>query len=288
MKSSIFAIQLLILLLLAGSVRAANYPIRQYTAADSIMAVELINSPEIRQGDADTRLNLFIEKTKGLPYTGGTLEGEREELTVNMHEFDCVTLVQTYLALVKAATRVNPVWRDFTDALVSIRYRKGELDGYPSRTHYTADWISDNVYRGNIKEITADIETPLNTHKTLDYMSTHASQYPALKDSVNLEGVKRIEMGFRNFKIPYLKKEVAAKRSAAQHLRSGDVIVFITRDSGLDASHLGLIKMINGEPYLFHASSSQRKVTLESTPLKDYFKRNGRNLLGFRILRPAD
>ena len=43
-------------------------------------------------------------------------------------------------------------WRDFIYNLKRMRYRSGEINGYPSRLHYVSDWIVDNRFRGNFAD----------------------------------------------------------------------------------------------------------------------------------------
>ena len=137
----------------------------------------------------------FASQLIDSPYKANTLEGDQEYLSINVHEFDCVTLVETAIALAKTSVAPSPSWRSFASNLESIRYRKGTMDGYSSRLHYMTDWIADNVYRGNIKELTQEIEGATTIVKSLNYMSRHKEQYKALSDSANLTEIKRVEMG---------------------------------------------------------------------------------------------
>ena len=81
----------------------------------------------------------------GTPYAGGTLEHVPEILTVNLHETDCILLVETCTAmtlLLKECTDGGiPSFEDFCAMLRTLRYRDGITDGYPSRLHYTSEWL---------------------------------------------------------------------------------------------------------------------------------------------------
>lgn len=222
---------------------------------------------------------------ENVPYVAHTLEDSIESLTINVHQFDCMTFVETVIALVQSTSVSNPTWRDFSRYLESIRYRQGVMDGYVSRLHYVADWIADNTYRGNLREITADIAGSSSMAKSLDYMTKNSKSYPAMADSVVYAGIKKVEMGYRNHRIPYIKKELISKKSVWVQLRDGDIMVILSKTNGLDASHIAFIKMIDGVPYLLHASSSEGKVVLTKESIKENFKHTGRTSPGVRILR---
>ena len=55
----------------------------------------------------------------------------------------------------------------------------------------------------------------------------------------------------------------------------------------LDVSHMGIIVIEKGEPYLLHASSSHGKVEITNVPLSEFMKKN-RSLTGIRVIRLAE
>lgn len=214
-----------------------------------------------------------------VPYVGGTLEGEQEQLTVNTEELDCTTFVETALAMAMTLESRRTSWRDYINNLESLRYRGGNVNGYPSRLHYVSDWIVDNSHRGNMKEVTDRVGPCTSKVKTLDFMSEHRNSYPALADSTNYEGIKRMEMGYRSHKYNFIK----ATNVAVAELQDGDVVALVTNTPGLDVTHLGIIKMIDGVPHLMHASSKQKKVIVDPLTFGDYLRRN--RTPGFRVFR---
>lgn len=221
----------------------------------------------------------------GTPYVAHTLEGEPEMLTVNIDELDCTTFAETVMALALTIGEGRSSWRDFTYHLERLRYRQGEIDGYPSRLHYICDWAVDNTYRGNFKDA-----TPLMPHcvykvKTIDFMSRHADRYPALADSANLARVKAVEDGYRNCRFPYIKTIDLGKKETVAAMRNGDILAFVSKVDGLDVTHLGIL-VIGGDgvPHVMHASSSEGKVVLTESALADFVKRN-RAFEGVRFFR---
>ncbi len=215
----------------------------------------------------------------GTPYVAGTLECTPEQLTINTDELDCTTFVETALALAMTIESNRTSWRDFINNLEVLRYRNGRVNGYPSRLHYVSEWIVDNSHRGILSEVTDRVGNASAQIKTLDFMSSHRNLYPALADSANFAGIKNVEMGYHSHKYPYIKYT----NIGSARLNDGDVVALTTNTKGLDVTHLGIIKIIDGRPHLMHASSKQKKVIVDELPLADYMKRN--RTQGIRVIR---
>src|SRR6266403_4862921 len=84
----------------------------------------------------------------GQPYKPNPLIGSAdtaEVFTASFDGFDCVTYIETVLALARASN-VN----DFTDSLRKIRYDRGRIQ-WERRNHYMTQWIRNNVREGRIK-----------------------------------------------------------------------------------------------------------------------------------------
>lgn len=220
------------------------------------------------------------------PYVAGTLEDdEKEWLTINVHEFDCMTFVETLYALTRTTLDNRYSWRDYAQNLENVRYRGGELGDYATRLHYVSDWIVNNSYRGNIREVTASIEGAKEATKTLNYMTTNRSKYPQLIDNDEMyEKIKNHEIGYRLHRYYYIKKEWVFEKKTKAGLRSGDIVAILTKTEGLDVSHMGIIVEDNGTLKLLHASSSAGKVILEKDDLRETLRIN-RNWTAIRIIR---
>lgn len=137
-------------------------------------------------------------------------------------------------------------WHDFVYNLEQIRYRGGNIDGYPSRLHYISDWIVDNSHRGILQEVTDRIARADYMVKTIDYMSSHRDAYKALTDSANFAGIKNAEIGYRSHRFPIIKPQ----NLKTADIREGDIIAITTSIKGLDVSHIGIATVINGVPHL--------------------------------------
>ncbi len=201
-----------------------------------------------------------------------------------MDELDCTTFVETVLALAYTAGEGRSSWRDFIHNLEKIRYRNGIMNGYSSRLHYISDWIIDNSHRGNFNEATDLFPSYSYQIKTLDFMSTNRSSYKALSDSTEYERIKSTEIGYRNHRFPYIKREHLRKKEIMKAFKAGDVVALTTRIKGLDVSHLGFITFADGTPHLLHASLKEGKVTIEKLPLHESMMK-GRSNTGIRVIR---
>lgn len=225
------------------------------------------------------------ELLEGRPYVGHTLEGDVEQLVINVDQLDCVTFVENCFALAMTVKEGRRSWREFSRNIESLRYRKGVQKGYDSRLHYTTDWITDNVYRGNISDVTPMLPGAKSLTKTLNFMTRHRDLYPALQDEEVYQRCREIEEGLRSMRIPYMTKESANQKNVIEELRDGDMISFVSPKEGLDSSHVALLRIINGKPYMMHASLKGKKVVFEKEPLYSYLKYYKRDAPGFRVLR---
>lgn len=233
--------------------------------------------------DINDRVIAITQEFIGTPYVGATLNvPSGEQLYVNTTGLDCLTFVETVISLASAAATDSHSVEDYLRKLRSIRYRDGAIDGYPSRLHYISEWSIDNGRRGNIKEISGECRLSEKKVKTIDFMTRNRNLYPALKDEAVFQAIKENEKPLKDLHyaiIPTAEVNHAAKN----FLKSGDIVAIETTKPGLDVSHVGVINIQNGIPYLIHASSKYKKVINDTLPLRDYLKRQGSP--GIRVFR---
>ncbi len=241
----------------------------------------LINAEKI--GDPNQRIAWIAKEFIDRPYVAHTLEGEPEMLTVNLDQLDCTTFVETVMALAFTAGEGRTSWRDFIFNLEKLRYRNGQLNGYPSRLHYISDWIVNNSHRGNFKEVTSDFPSVSYAVKTLNFMSSNRKSYPALKSDDNFMRIKDVEMGYRQHRFPYIKWGETNDKKVIAEMLDGDILAFTCNLKNLDVTHMGILTMVDGTPHVLHASLSAKKVTISKYPLHEYLRRNG--MTGIRIIR---
>ena len=180
----------------------------------------------------------------GRPYVSDSLIGgpdEPEKLVVNLEAFDCVTFIESILALARSRSR-----KGFIDELKRTRYREGRVE-WSSRLHYFSDWMKSSQKRGAINIRTRGpgsriIETKLGV----------------------VEGLPERRVRFHV--VPKQKVHLARRR-----ISDGSIVAFASTRSKLDFFHTGLIFNEEGM-LLYHASRKAKKVIAE--PLTDYLKRN--------------
>ena len=234
--------------------------------------------------DPNGLVEFYARQLLGTPYVAHTLEADEEVLTINIHELDCLTFIETLYALTRATLNQRYSWRDYAANIENVRYRGGTMGDYSSRIHYISEWIIDNHMRGNLVEVTPDLPHADYLVKNIDYMTKHPDLYRQLKDdSVMVEKIRAHEL--RRHRFPYLKRSWLNDKGVKAALRSGDFVSLVTKMDGLDVSHNGIIVIDEkGDPYLLDASMSGGKVMLESKPLFKYLERS-KNNIGVRIFR---
>ncbi|MDE5607405.1 MAG: DUF1460 domain-containing protein [Muribaculaceae bacterium] len=244
----------------------------------------LIKAAEIK--NSQDRTLWIAEEFVGTPYAAGTLEGEEELLRINLDSMDCTTFAETVITMAYTAGEKRTSWRDYVYNLERMRYRGGNINGYTSRLHYFSDWVVDNVHRGNIKEVTSRMPVNDWSVKTIDFMTENREKYPKLADQDEFEKMKNCEIGYKNHRFPYIKVSRLSSKDMVNALQDGDLIALTTKMPGLDVTHMGFIKKIDGNLHLIHASSKKGKVIIDDTKLTDYMRKTGAT--GIRVIRLAE
>ncbi len=220
----------------------------------------------------------------GTDYVGGTLEGEGPEVCrVDLTGLDCVTFYESVLCMARILKKGKTSFADFIQELTFTRYRKGILIDYPSRLHYTSDWIHDNQEKNVVKNITKELggeDFPVR----VSFMSENPSYYLSLRESPEfIKTITEIEHEINGRKHWFIPRENIKK--VQKHLQTGDIIAVATNKKGLDYSHTGLIFRDNQERIRFcHASSAKGKVLLD-TELDKYIK-SVNTYTGITVARP--
>jgi hypothetical protein len=118
------------------------------------------------------RMNVISARLLGRPYITHPLIGsptQPEQFVTRMDGFDCVTYLETVLALAAA--------RDVESALErlrALRYAKGKIS-YATRLHYTTHWNRANIQLGFLQDLTQGDGT-LERTKTLNLLRSLAPQ----------------------------------------------------------------------------------------------------------------
>lgn len=224
---------------------------------------------------------------RGIPYSGGTLEGSVEKCRVSLKGLDCVTFFESSLAIARLIRVGTPLDAShLQDEVQRLRYRGGVVEGYTSRLHYFVDWGSENQVNGVVHDITGSFERASPDNRRINFMSNHVNAYAALKESPeNVERIMKIEDAINSRKRHYLKKAYIGETE--ENLLTGDIIGITTTIQGLDVSHTGMVyRDEEGRVRLLHASLKQKKVILD-VELAKYLAGN-RKQTGIIVLRPID
>ena len=229
----------------------------------------------------------------GTPYEAFTLEAyikgggdpkDVEPLTLSLTRFDCVTLVESCIAIARASDDgVRPTWAKFSREVERMRYRGGKRHGYATRLHYFSEWISDGEKRGLVKDLGEELGGSNDT-RPLRFMTEHRSSYPALADDPVFAAIGEMER-----RLDGSPRFVVATEKIAgvqDRLQTGDVIAFATGIAGLDVTHAAFAyRGTDGVLRVLHAPLSGGSVEITRTTLPEYVAKI-RRATGILVARP--
>jgi hypothetical protein len=204
------------------------------------------------------RMEIFSRHFLGCPYTTNPLIGSRsvpEVFVASFDGFDCVTYMETILALSRASTA-----GEFDDWLRKIRYAGGSVQ-WIRRNHYMIGWIRNN---GSVKKLPVTIVAPAGVRTVVKQRDLH-----------ELPGLPAGPMRFECVPKPAIRK-------LAPHVQTGDLIFFVSTKPDHDIFHCGILVRDGERLLLRHASRSQGGVVEQD--LNDFLKAN--RMAGVIMVRP--
>jgi hypothetical protein len=205
---------------------------------------------------AGSRIEVISRHFLGHSYKPNPLIGSAdtaEVFTASLDGFDCVTYIETVVALARASN-VN----DFTEWLRKIRYDRGRIE-WKRRNHYMTLWIRKNMHEGIVRPIPMPSVPTLSKERVLDAVCGLAAQRIRLK-CVPKASVRRLET----------------------HLLSGDLIFFVSTRKNLDVFHAGIIMRDGKRVLMRHAARSQGFVVEQE--VNEFLKAN--RMTGVIAVRP--
>ncbi len=255
----------------------------------ALRAEELVR-PGVPLGRAAARVG---ELAAGTPYEPGTLEAylgdagaspALEPLTLSLTRFDCVTLVESCLAVARTASAPGaPSWEAFGREVERMRYRGGTRLGYASRLHYFSEWITDGEARGLIRDLGPELGGVADA-RPLRFMTEHRASYPALVDEEALSAISAMERRLDG--VPRRVIPTDHIPEVADRLESGDVLAFATELPGLDVSHAAFAYRDGGGTLrVLHAPLSGGVVEVTRSTLPEYVAAI-RRATGILVARP--
>lgn len=256
----------------------------------SWLHTESLTDPALPVARAGTRVGEFAI---GSPYEAFALEAyikaggdpsRKEPLTLSLTRFDCVSLVESCLAVARAADDGVPArWNRFAREMERMRYRGGERGSYSTRLHYFSEWITDGAKRGLLRELGEELGG-VQDARLLRFMTEHRASYPALAHDGVFREVGEMERGLDA--LPRWMIPTARIPDASDRIESGDVLAFATAIPGLDVTHaafayrdsLGVLRVL-------HAPLSGGAVEISALPLPGYVAAIKRST-GILVARP--
>lgn len=261
--------------------------IRYQSPQDSEKVMEIITQASKGETYGD-KITEAAKAMQGIPFGKAADNDSLGTIMIRLDSLSQREFIYLAMAAAKTAEQSLPTLREFERNIENISRRKGVDEGFTSQFLYGADWINDNIYRGNLKEMTEYLGGGGFRTKTLDYVSRHPEEFPAMKDSVTAAKIKIVEFGFRSHRIPHMKKQSIGNKAVKDLLQNGDIIIMNPPDIDFDIYDIGIVSMENGEPTLIHIPRNQGKVVLDPFPLTRLFKNEGQFFYGYRWLRPAE
>jgi cell wall-associated NlpC family hydrolase len=217
--------------------------------------VEQLLSKTKGDRSAAGRIEFLSRQFLGQSYEPNPLIGSAstaEVFSASFEGFDCVTYIETVLALA-LASNVN----DFTEWLRKIRYEGGRIE-WERRNHYMTFWIRNNVREGIISPVSISAVPTLTIERILNVVPGLAPLRTRVK---------------------CVPKRAASR--LVRHLQTGDLIFFASTRKHLDVFHAGII--VCGEKVsMRHASRSKGAVVEQE--LSDFLAANRTS--GVIVMRP--
>src|SRR5580704_18774768 len=220
--------------------------------------VEQLLSETKNEHCAGRRIEALSRHFLGLTYQPNPLigsAGTAEVFTASLDGFDCVTYIETVVALARASN-VD----EFTDWLRKIRYEEGRIQ-WKRRNHYITGWIRNGVRNGIVRPVSI----------------------PAVR-IVSRERVLNVVPGIAAQRILVKCVPKAAVPGLAGHLRNGDLIFFVSTRRNLDVFHAGVLVREGNKISMRHASRSRGLVVEQE--LTQFLKAN--RMTGVIVLRPQE
>jgi hypothetical protein len=205
---------------------------------------------------ASGRIDVLSRHFLGHSYKPNPLIGSAdtaEVFTASLDGFDCVTYIETIVALARASN-VD----DFVEWLRKIRYAQGRIQ-WERRNHYMTLWIRNNLREGIISPVWMPDVPIVSRDRVLNVVPGLAAQ------RIRLKCVPK-----------------AAAPRLAEYLQSGDLICFVSTRKNLDVFHAGIIVRDGKIMLVRHASRSQSSVVEQE--LSEFLKAN--RMTGVIVVRP--
>lgn len=218
--------------------------------------VKHILKPLANQQNLAKRIEIISAQFMDCPYTANSLIGGvdvPEQLILKLDAFDCVTYMETVLALALSETA-----EQFAENLKRIRYKNSEVE-WQKRNHYMVDWWRNNERQGLLQNVTQGADS--------------------VEKSRELNLIQNLPTEHVTFRV-FPKKKI---KSVEKQIKTGDFVCFGSIKRHLDVFHTGILLRRDDKILLRHASRTAKKVIDQD--LRDFLKNN--RMSGLVLLRPV-
>jgi hypothetical protein len=219
--------------------------------------VEKLLSKAKSNGSAGSRIEFLSRHFLGHPYKANPLIGSPsapEVFTTSLDDFDCVTYVETVLALSRASGVDS-----FIQRLRKLRYDNGRIE-WNRRNHYMTSWIRNNARSGAVRPIRSKLP-PVVKERTLDVVP----------------GLPPIRARFQCVRKSFVRR-------LASNVKTGDLIFFASTRQHLDIFHCGILVRDGDRLRMRHASRSRGGVVEQD--LNEFLENN--RMAGVIVVRPVE
>jgi hypothetical protein len=204
------------------------------------------------------RVDVLSRHFLGRPYTEDPLIGSArtpEVFTASLNAFDCVTYIETILALARSGS-----YDEFAKWLRKIRYEHGRV-AWNRRNHYISDWIRSNAREGIVRPVPLPAGSVVVRERVLNLLP----------------------------ELPVQKVQVKAVPKGNLHrlegsVRTSDLIFFASTRKNLDVFHGGIV-IRNGKRLLLRHAVRSRGFVVEQD-LKEFLQAN--RMAGVILIRPVN
>lgn len=204
----------------------------------------------------------------GKPYGNPPNPHGSEALRLSFRTFQCVSFVESTLAMARCLWRHDKCLDCFARELTQLRYRGGRIDGYVSRLHYYEEWLADNANRDHLEMMTQRLGG-VPTPRQARYMTHHPELYGPLSDAKVFAAIAAMEARVGNMHPAVIARDQVDP--ILPMLQSGDVIAVTTYRSDILVSHTGFAyRHPDGSLHMVHASSAKHRVVETQRSLSDY------------------
>lgn len=273
----------------ASSVHAGSSGVVSHAARDAEICMSKFKIALDRNLKSRPIGDLVVEMGKtflGTPYLANALEVPGDErLVVNMRGLDCVSFYENALVLARCIKLGTTRFEDYQAQLQFMRYRDGKIDGYPSRLHYTSDYIDDNARRGTWQDVTRSLGGVVFENR-VGFMSAHPDAYRQLKDNDAFRQRIAAQEAAINARTRYFVPKDKVEGILDQ-LQNGDILGTTTNAAGLDTSHTGIVIKERGVTRLMHAPLAGKQVLISDHALHAYLAAN-QGQTGIMVARPLE